>query len=274
MAAFAFLLSLVIPGTGQACYGAWHRGLAIFAVLLGLHVIGAFLAATFVGFAIALCAYAGFHLFAAFDALRCARGYAPASRVGGRVLLFFIAGLGILHYGSFGALAGTELYEMTANSSEPTLRRGDVVMAKRTVPTQVTRGNLILFRMPLESVYISRVIGLAGDSIRVERGILHVNGSPVARRPIAPPEGAQEGGSYYEETLPDASTHAIREVSDSEFGDNTKEYIVPDGHVFVMSDNRDNAQDSRFEGPIAYDRVLGRAEYILTEDLSRLGQPL
>src|SRR5687768_13294109 len=119
MAAFAFLLSLVIPGTGQAYYGAWYRGLAIFAGLVGLHLLGGFLAATFVGFVIALCSYAGFHLFAAFDALRCARGFAPATRLGGRVFLFFIAGLAALRFLPFGALAGTELYELPANSNQP-----------------------------------------------------------------------------------------------------------------------------------------------------------
>lgn len=274
MAAFALLLSLVIPGTGQAFYGAWHRGLAIFAALLGLHLIGAFLAATFVGFLIALGSYAAFHLFAAFDALRCARGYAPATRAGGRVLLFFTAGLGILHYGSFGALAGTQFYELPENSNQPTLRPGDVIMSARFAPARLDRGDIIVFTVPGTTSYVKRVVGLPTDRIELRGGILHVNGSPVSRRPIERPAGAQDGGSYYEETLPGGAAHAIREVSDSEFGDNTKEYVVPDGHIFVMGDNRDNSQDSRFMGPIAYDRVLGRAGYLLTEELDRLGKRL
>jgi signal peptidase I len=274
MAAFALVLSLVIPGTGQAYYGAWRRGLAIFAALLGLHVIGGFLAATFVGLVIALCAYAGFHLLAAFDALRCARGYAPATKIGGRVFLFFIAGLAVLQLLPFGALAGTELYELPENSNQPTLRPGDVVMSARFGPARLDRGDIIVFTVPNTTAYVKRVVGLPGDRIQLRGGILYVNGSPVPRRPIERPAGAQEGGSYYEETLPGASAHAIREVSDSEFGDDTKEYVVPDRHVFVMGDNRDNSQDSRFMGPIAYDRVLGRAAYLLTEDLDRLGQRL
>jgi signal peptidase I len=247
----------------------------IFAGLLGMHVIGGFLQATYIGFLAALGSYALFHLLSAIDAISFARRHGfQTSGEGGRVLAFVIVGLAVLRYVPFGVVAGTELYETSSNSSQPTLRPGDSFIVKRTNPAQMARGDFIVFHMPLQTSYIDRVVGLPGDRIQVKGGVLHVNGSPVSRRSIDRPAGAQEGGRYYEETLPDGVVHAIREESDGAFGDNTQEHLVPDGHVFVMGDNRDNAQDSRYIGTIAFDHVLGKASFILSDDFDRLGLAL
>lgn len=265
----------MLPGAGQAYLGAWRRGLLIFAGLLGMHVVGGFLQATYSGFLVGLGSYALVHLLAAIDAIRFARRHGfQTSGEGGRVLAFFIAGFAVLRYVPFGVVAGTELYEASSHSSQPTLRPGDAFMVKWTAPAQIARGDLIVFEAYSQTAYVNRVVGLPGDRIQVRGGILHVNGSPVTRRPIERPAGSQEGGSYYEESLPDGAVHPIREVDDDEFGDNTQEHVVPTGHVFVMGDNRDNAQDSRYMGPIAFDRVLGRASYVLSEDFDRMGLPL
>ena len=185
-----------------------------------------------------------------------------------------VAGLAILRYVPFGAVAGTELYEISANSNQPTLRPGDAVMVRRTALATLVRGDFVVYEVKSFSTFVHRIIGLPGDRIQVRGGILHINGLPVTRRPIERPAGLQEDGSYYEESLPDGAVHPIREVDDDEFGDNTQEHVVPTGHVFVMGDNRDNASDSRYMGSIALDRVLGKASYVMSEDFDRMGLPL
>jgi signal peptidase I len=134
----------------------------------------------------------------------------------------------------------------------------------RVLEGQPERGDVVVFKLPSDNStdYIKRVIGLPGDRILVRDGILQVNGVPVSRQKIDGEDPEAPGGTIYLETLPNGVTHRIREVSDDEFGDHTREYEVPPGHYFVMGDNRDNSQDSRFIGPIPAENLVGRAEIL------------
>ena len=139
------------------------------------------------------------------------------------------------------------------------------------------RGDVVVFKLPTDNStdYIKRVIGLPGDRVQVIEGILHLNGEPVERTRIGPyPKDAQAGAriryTHYRETLPNARSHAIIEESDSNqnlfsgLPDNTREYVVPEGHFFAMGDNRDNSKDSRYPdvGPVPFENLVGRAEVI------------
>ncbi len=134
------------------------------------------------------------------------------------------------------------------------------------------RGDVIVFALPTQTNinYIKRVIGLPGETIQVIRGRLYINGEMVPRELVAEIEIENDNKqtqrvSEYIETLPGGVKHHIYEDSDNEVLDNTDIYTVPNGHYFMMGDNRDNSQDSRVShlvGPVPFENIVGRADFL------------
>ncbi len=135
------------------------------------------------------------------------------------------------------------------------------------------RGDIAVFKLPKDNStdYIKRVIGLPGDRVQMIDGLLHINGSAVARRRVedyttADPYGRVVSVPQYLETLPGGVSHRVIERDgDNGYWDNTNVYTVPAGKFFMMGDNRDNSTDSRDEasvGPVPYENFVGRAEII------------
>ena len=138
----------------------------------------------------------------------------------------------------------------------------------RIFETPPDRGDVAVFRQPQnESVaFIKRIVGLPGDRIRVTDGILHINDVAVnrVRKGFAT---ASDGYNVirfavYQETLPNGKSYLIQERSDDDVLDNTNVFLVPDGHYFMMGDNRDNSRDSRTTsvGMVPAENLIGRAE--------------
>jgi signal peptidase I len=138
-----------------------------------------------------------------------------------------------------------------------------------------TQGEVVVFRIPsdLKTDYIKRVIGLPGDRVQLKDGIVFVNDEPATVKKIGPyVSRAEENGgmvhaTLYEETLPNGVKHPI--IKHDPFGandlDNTPEFTVPEGHYFVMGDNRDRSKDSRVMHAVGFipnDVLIGRAEVI------------
>lgn len=137
------------------------------------------------------------------------------------------------------------------------------------------RGDIVVFHQPAKREnLIKRVIGLPGDRIQVIDERLIINGQTVNREQLDTYAYAGETCIHvvalYAEDLPDGPRHPILEQRDGgsciagSAADNTLEQIVPDGHFFVMGDNRDGSNDSRAGLKyIPMERLLGRAETVL-----------
>jgi signal peptidase I len=129
-----------------------------------------------------------------------------------------------------------EAFRIPSESMVPTLEVGDRILANKFIYrfSEPQRGDIVVFR-DVEGGYetlIKRVVGVEGDEIQVQDGLLFVNGEP------------QEEPYLNEERLPRDS-----------YGPTT----VPEEHVFVMGDNRGNSGDSRLFGPVPLENVKGQA---------------
>jgi signal peptidase I len=140
------------------------------------------------------------------------------------------------------------------------------------------RGDVVVFRFTRDTSidYVKRVIGLPGDHIQVKQGLLYINGTEVPREAEGDYESTNENGSRvlakeYLESLPDGPQHHILKYTDEpELSDlidpnNTDEYVVPAGDLFMMGDNRDNSSDSRFMDSLGFvpvENLVGKAQFI------------
>ena len=201
-------------------------------------------------------------------------------------------------------------FTIPSESMLPLLRNGDYIVAAKwpygysrlSLPFDAPflkgrifaclpeRGDVAIFKHPYDEVdYIKRVIGLPGDIVELRGGRLLLNGAPVPQdraAPLAIPLSANTGchpaarerttqqGPVCDypsaiETLPNGRSYRVLDLG---YGpaDDFGPIAIPDGRLFVMGDNRDNSQDSRYAaqpgggvGLVPADRLVGRASMIL-----------
>ena len=163
-----------------------------------------------------------------------------------------------------------EPFRIPSGSMMPTLLQGDFIFVKKfayglRLPVSETkvletgapeRGDVVVFRLPADPGvnYIKRVVGLPGDEIRYQRHRLVINGEQVelAQHPEATPRNPR-----FVEILGDREHEIL--IANASYMVRDGQYTVPEGHYFVMGDNRDNSRDSRFIGAIPESHLVGEA---------------
>jgi len=181
-------------------------------------------------------------------------------------------------------------FSIPSGSMRPTLLEGDYLFvtkwaygySRHSLPfspnlfsgriwgAEPERGDVAVFKYPPNPSldYIKRVVGLPGDTLQMREGVLHINGEPLPREMIGLIEDADitelsRPVEVWRETMPNGVTYDTLDLSPNSIGDNTREFEVPEGHFFMMGDNRDNSTDSRFSvGYVPYDHLVGRANII------------
>ncbi len=141
---------------------------------------------------------------------------------------------------------------------------------KKIFPKLPNRGDVVVFKTPQDNRtdYIKRVIGLPGDKVRILNGEIIINNQRIARQRVDDFIDNDKNVSLkrnrkYVEYF-DSLQIEVLDLMDNGIVDNTKLFEVPEGHFFVMGDNRDNSQDSRFEnvGYIPFENLVGKARFV------------
>ena len=134
-----------------------------------------------------------------------------------------------------------------------------------------SRGDIIVFKYPKDEsfYYIKRVIGVPKDVIRIRDKVVYINDKPLERTPANRPDviAGLEDSKYdkatlelYNELNPTSmEKHLVMLDKANSITETYGPITVPDGHLFVMGDNRDFSNDSRFWGFVPYKNVRGKA---------------
>lgn len=180
-----------------------------------------------------------------------------------------------------------EAYVIPSGSMFPTLLINDHIFVNKLlygvrVPfdktwlvkfTEPKRGEVIVFRYPEdESIYfIKRIVGVPGDKILYENGSLFINEKKVEKEPPKYPErfsfvddkditGGKEDYVHFDEVYESNRHDVLLRRGDQHMG--AGPLTVPEGMLFVMGDNRDNSNDSRYWGFVPQENILGRAMFV------------
>ncbi len=183
-------------------------------------------------------------------------------------------------------------YSIPSQSMVPTLQVGDYLFVEkwsygysrssfpfrppvfegRVFGSQPERGDVAVFKAHHANYidFIKRVIGLPGDSIQMRQGQLFINGQPVQKTRInnfdywQQRNGMEFPVARFIETLPNGVSYEVLDLEANYVSDDTPVYIVPEGHYFMMGDNRDNSADSRYANGLSFvpaEDLVGKATY-------------
>ena len=206
-----------------------------------------------------------------------------------RGLLLFLLCFGVLR------TAVADWNPVPSGSMRPTILEGDVVLVNRLaydlklpltdhilLPLgEPRRGDIAVFSSPQDGTrLIKRIVGLPGDLVELRQGRLYLNGEAATY---------DQGETRAETVLPGLMLNARRERETLGGHARTVQWLpglrgdgsadfgplrVPEGHFFMMGDNRDDSADSRVIGPVPRERLNGRAHHILVSaDIKDRWQP-
>lgn len=142
-----------------------------------------------------------------------------------------------------------EAFRIPTNNMSPTLIANDYLLVRKSVKYIPKRGDVVAFIPPIEpNPHIQRIAALPGDIIEIKNGTIYIQGEKTTYFAIKETE----------------QLYADQMLSES------KPYIVPQKHFFLLGDNSVRSCDSRFYGAVSRDNIIGRA-YKIYWPLSRRG---
>jgi len=137
---------------------------------------------------------------------------------------------------------------IASTSMEPTLAKGDFVLTNNSAyrTDGPRRGDIIVFKYPLDErrEFVKRVVGLPGDRLEIRSNRLIVNGNPLEEAYVKPSV---------------ASTFQGGPLTSCGYAHGCDPTVVPADSYFVLGDNREHSQDSRYWGFVRRDKIVGRA---------------
>lgn len=167
-----------------------------------------------------------------------------------------------------------EPFQIPSGSMIPTLEVGDFILVNKfaygvrapVLNTEIIpigkpeRGDVMVFFPPHqpETYYIKRVIGLPGDHISYNNHVLTINGKVIEEKLVAELPAGAPVLRMVKETIDDKEFTAYKHIHPSRLSVQGS-WKVPEGHYFMMGDNRDNSLDSREWGFVSEDAIVGKA---------------
>lgn len=170
-----------------------------------------------------------------------------------------------------------EPFQIPTGSMIPTIEVGDFILVNKfaygirlpVIGTKIVdvadpeRGDVMVFIPPhVDSYYIKRVIGLPGDTIRYEDKRLFVNGELISEEfvedIVIDSNLGDLAGTLHTETI-NGVEHATQHITAVTRQRSRTTWVIPNGHYFMMGDNRDNSSDSREWGTVSQKDIVGRA---------------
>ncbi|MGB8882596.1 MAG: signal peptidase I [Azonexus sp.] len=199
-----------------------------------------------------------------------------------------------------------EPFKIPSGSMIPTLQVGDFILVNKFIYgirlpvinkkiisiNDPQRGDVMVFRYPEDPSldYIKRVVGIPGDTVAYQNKRLTINGQPVETTKTADylhPERlyyseqyvARMGNVEHRYLIDSDAPSFIPDTTQFPYGENCTYNAagvvckVPEGHYFMMGDNRDNSRDSRFWGFVPDRNIVGKAFFVWLNlsDLGRIG---
>jgi len=262
---FSVFLNYIIPGIGHFYQNKWIVGIIVLIGYISVIFVDSYFDA--LNF-----------LNSGYVVLACLLVYKSSEKIrekSSRIIVYTLIGLFL----SAVILDNTDIikkyfyesFKIPARSMAPTLIPGDHILVNK-YDLDIDYGDVVVLKLWSEDKesgekdyipYVKRIVGLPGDSVDIEGRTLRINNEVI---PLNHPRSINNEKGYldvieYDENIFD-NTHKVQYMN-AKLSTAKAEYLsvekIPDGHVFVLGDNRDNSRDSRYWGFVPIKDIIGKA---------------